>query len=413
MSTTLLPDLILDSRGVRSGIGVSFEGGIITRLGPSGEGERLPGRALAPGFVNDHSHAFQRALRGRSERTGDFWSWRETMYGLAQDLTLQELKGISLACYREMLRAGYTSVSEFHYLHHRPDGTLYEDPKASAEVVAEAAGEAGIRLLLLPAAYARGGIPRFRDPKPEVFLKRVEELSIWASQRPLLEVGIAAHSVRAVPREWLEDLAAYAKEHGLPLHIHACEQVREVEECKTEHGLTPIELLVKTGSLGPRTTVIHATHASERELDLLSEYDSRVCACPTTEGNLGDGFLPARQIFERGIDLSIGSDSQVRIAPFEELRELETNARRISQRRGVLVREDDPSTAAWLLQVGWQKEALEPGSPADFIEIDLDHPALAYIEPEDLTSALVFGADASVVSATWVAGKQVYRREER
>ncbi|MBX6765146.1 MAG: amidohydrolase family protein, partial [Rubrobacteraceae bacterium] len=205
MRRTLLPDLVLDSRGARSGLGVTLEGGRILEVGPAREGERLPGRALAPGFVNDHSHAFQRALRGRSELTGNFWSWREVMYGLAEDLTLSRLKEISLACYREMLRAGYTSVSEFHYLHHRPDGTLYEDPKASAEVVAEAAGDAGIRMLLLPAAYSRGGIPRFRDPEPEAFLKRVEELLIWASQRPLLEVGIAAHSVRAVPREWLED----------------------------------------------------------------------------------------------------------------------------------------------------------------------------------------------------------------
>jgi formimidoylglutamate deiminase len=175
--------------------------------------------------------------------------------------------------------------------------------------------------------------------------------------------------------------------------------------------MRPIELLVETGFLGPLTTVIHATHADERELGLLAEHASGVCACPTTEGNLGDGFLPAQEIIERGIDLSVGSDSHVRLDPFEELREIETNARRLSGRRNVLVSEADDSPTPWLLRAGWRREGVEPGDRADFVEIDLEHPAVADVDEEDLPSALVFGAGSGVVAASWVAGRRAYDRK--
>jgi formimidoylglutamate deiminase len=419
---TLLPDLVLDSRGAHPNLGVAIEGGRVVEVGPAQagaaeagapDGERLAGRALAPGFVNDHSHAFQRGLRGRVEHRDperprdDFWSWRETMYALAGGLDPASVRRLAERCYREMLAAGYTSVTEFHYVHHKPDGSPYDDPNALAKAVVEAAEAVGIRLLMLPVAYARGGIPRFRDGSLAAFLKRVDALREWAAGLPLVEVGVAAHSVRAAPRDWLRGLADYAGRSGLPLHVHADEQPAEIEECRAEHGVRPIELLAEEGFLGPRTTVVHATHADDGELLLMEEHGCSICACPTTEGNLGDGFLPAEEVLRRGIGLSIGSDSQVRVDPLEELREIETNARRLSGRRNVLVPEGETSPTGFLLQAGWGREGLRPGDTADFVELDLTHPALADAAAEHLASALVFGADSGVVAATWVGGRRV------
>jgi formimidoylglutamate deiminase len=333
------------------------------------------------------------------------------MYALAEGLDPDSIRDISRRCYGEMLSSGYTSVTEFHYVHHRPDGTPYRDPNALAKAVALAAEDMGIRLLLLPAAYARGGLPRFQDPSAQEFLRRVDDLRGWSEGRPLVEVGVAAHSVRAVPPGWLQEIGSYARRDDLPLHIHADEQPREIEECLAEHRMRPIELLARTGFLGRSTTIIHATHASGREMDLLAEHDTSVCACPTTEGNLGDGFLPARGILERDIRLSIGSDSHVRIDPFEELREIETNARRLSGRRNVLIAQRETAPTPWLLQAGWDHDGPKAGDPADLIEIDLTHPALADVKARNLPSALVFGAGSGVVAGTWVEGRRVYETD--
>jgi formimidoylglutamate deiminase len=410
----LIPDLVLDAHGARSGVGVTIEDGRISEIGPATEGERLPGKALAPGFVNDHSHAFQRGLRGAVERIepsrphDDFWTWRERMYELADRLSPDSIREASRRCFEEMVSAGYTSVTEFHYVHHHPDGTPYDDPNGLAKAVALAAEDAGIRLLLLPVAYARDGLPRFRDPTTRSFLHRVDDLRAWAERRPLVEVGVAAHSVRAVPREWLEEIGRYARDRDLPLHNHADEQQGEIEACLAEHGMRPVELLAQTGFLGPHTTIVHATHASEKELDLLAEHGASVCACPTTEGNLGDGFLPAEGILGRGIRLSIGSDSHVRLDPFEELREVETNARRLGGRRNVLVAKDETSPTPYLLRAGWGRAGLRSGDRADLIEVNLSHPTLSGVKADDLPSALVFGAGSGVVAGTRVAGERVY-----
>ncbi len=273
---------------------------------------------VLPGFVNAHTHTFQRALRGR--RTGgDFWAWREAMIAEAERHTPETVRREYAETYREMRAAGYTAAGEFHYL---------GIPEASA--AAEAARDAGVELTLLLTAYARGGSPRFRQDSVEEYLRQVEELRADG-----LRVGCAPHSVRACPPDWFEAIGRFAADEGLPLHVHADEQPREIEECLAEHGLRPIELLERTGCLGPRTTVVHATHADDRELDLLAAAGSRVCVCPTTEANLGDGFAPLVRLRERGIAICIGSDSNVRIDPFEELRELETTARRESGRREV------------------------------------------------------------------------------
>jgi formimidoylglutamate deiminase len=410
----LIPDLVLDAHGARSGVGVTIADGRISEIGPATEGELLPGKALAPGFVNDHSHAFQRGLRGAVERIepsrphDDFWTWRERMYELADGLSPDSIREASRRCFEEMLSAGYTSVTEFHYVHHRPDGAPYEDPIILAKAVALAAEDARIRLLLLPVAYARGGLPRFRDPTVQTFLHRVDDLREWAEGRSLVEVGVAAHSVRAVPREWLEEIGEYARYGNLPVHIHADEQEREIEVCLSEHGVRPVELLAQTCFLAPGTTIVHATHADEHELDLLAEHGAAVCACPTTEGNLGDGFLPAVEIRDRGIRLSVGSDSHVRVDPFEELREIETNARRMKGRRIVLVAEDEISPTPYLLRAGWGRAALQVGDHADLIEVNLSHPTLSGVKADDLPSALVFGAGSGVVAGTRVAGERAY-----
>ena len=326
-----------------------------------------------PGFVNAHSHGFQRALRGSVEGQ-DFWGWRDSMLDLAAELTPERVRSDYVGVYREMRAAGYTTVGEFHYL-----GL----PEAHAAV--EAAGEAGIELVLLLAAYGRGGLDRFRQASPADYLVQLETVRATG-----VRVALAPHSVRACPRDWLEELGAYAAREELPLHVHADEQPREIEECVAEHGLRPIELLAETGCLGPHSTVVHATHANGRELDLLAEAGARVCVCPTTEANLGDGFVAAEKICERGIGICIGSDSNVRIDPLEELRELEGVARRQTLRRNVL-------SVSTLLCCGADEGAASLGLDRwPDVEADLEHPSLAGVEAEHVHAALLFGCGGDV-----------------
>jgi formimidoylglutamate deiminase len=322
--------------------------------------------------VDAHCHAFQRGLRGRTEGA-DFWAWRESMLDLARCQTPGGVRESYAWIYRELREAGYTAVGEFHYL------GLEE-----AHAAAAAAAEAGIELVLLSVAYARGGIDRFRQGSVADYLRGLEEL-----RGAGIRVGVAPHSVRACPRDWLVELGRYAAEQALPLHIHADEQPRELEECLAEHGVRPIELLADCGCLGPRTTVVHATHADGHELDLLAEAGARICVCPTTEANLADGFLPVERVLHRDIKLCIGSDSNVRIDPLEELRELDGIARRQSGRRDVFAVDT-------LLAIGASEGAaalgLEEWPP---IEIDTDHPQLR--EVDDPRAALVHSCSADVV----------------
>jgi formimidoylglutamate deiminase len=330
-----------------------------------------------PGFVNAHSHTFQRALRGRTEG-GDFWAWRELMLDEAERQTPQLVRERYAVGYREMLWAGYVAVGEFHYL----------GPE-TAQAAVEAAEEAGIVLVLLYAAYARGGRERFRQASVADYLDQVEALRADGAR-----VGLAPHSVRACPPDWLEEIGRYAEREHLPLHVHADEQPLEIEECMSEHGVRPLELLAGTGCLGPQTTVIHVTHASDGELDLLAEAGARVCLCPTTEANLGDGFAPVERLLERGIGLCFGSDSNVRIDPLEELREAEGIARRQSGRRNVI-------SVETLLCFGSDEGAAALGlaEPPRDVEVDVEHPSFQGVDEGDLHAALVFGCSADVFAA--------------
>jgi formimidoylglutamate deiminase len=329
-----------------------------------------------PGFVNAHSHAFQRALRGRAPG-GDFWAWRETMLAEAERQTPASVRALYADVYREMLAAGYAAVGEFHYL-----------GIDEAEAAVDGANEAGLAIVIVLAAYARGGLPRFRQDSAADYLRQLERLRDAG-----IRVAAAPHSVRACPREWLEEIGRYASAEGLPLHVHACEQLREIAECVAEHGRRPIELLADTGCLGPLTTVIHATHASDAELDLLADAGARICACPTTEANLGDGFLPIDRICERKIGVCIGSDSNVRIDPLEELREIESIARRVKLERNVVSIDS-------LLAFGTDEGAAALGLEewAD-VEVDLAHRSLRGVPDEGIYEALVLGCCADVLKA--------------
>jgi formimidoylglutamate deiminase len=276
--------------------------------------------------------------------------------------------------YREMRASGFTAVGEFHYL-----------GLPEARAAAEAAAEAGVELVLLLVAYARGGIDRFHQESAAAYLEELEQLRSTG-----VRVGVAPHSVRACPADWLEELGAYAAREGLPLHVHADEQPREIEECMAEHGVRPIELLARTGCLGERTTVVHATHANGAELDLLADAGARVCVCPTTEANLGDGFVPVERVRARGIALCLGSDSNIRIDPLEELRELEGIARRQSGRRNVIPLDE-------LLSIGREEGGRSLGlDDWPDVEVDLAHRSLEGVEGDDMVAALVFGASADV-----------------
>ncbi len=330
-----------------------------------------------PGFVDAHCHAFQRALRGRGHGN-DFWGWRDQMIALAGSVSVAEIRSEYLEVYRELRENGYTAVGEFHYLG-------YEEAKAAAE----AAAQVGIAFVCLYACYLRGGIPRFRQDSVADYLRELEALRSAG-----IQVGVAPHSVRACPAEALRELGRYATEHDLPLHVHADEQPREIDECLAEHGLRPIELLAREGCLGPRSTIVHATHANGAELDLLRDSEARICVCPTTEANLGDGFLPVARVCHRTIGMCIGSDSNVRIDPLEELRELEGIARRQTGERGVI-------SVGTLLSFGSSEGAAALGLELwpDAV-VDVGHPQLRGVDEAAIYEALVFSCTGDVLRKT-------------
>jgi len=430
----LAPEYVVTSQGLQSKmiVSISDDGRIVSisqrdisvqSISPS-DITNLPGVALLPGFVNAHSHVFQRALRGHTHRSlskqDTFWTWRRAMYAEAQKLNPDLLYVHALSTYREMLAAGYTSVGEFHYVHHQSNGQPYDDPNVMSEAVIQAGKEAGIRVVLLMTAYAQSAFnqppevqqQRFCDTSIYAYLDRVEALRLKGGP-----IGVAPHSVRAVPGEWFRAIAEYSHTHELPLHVHADEQRAEIEQCLTTHGCSPVELLEHFGALGTLTTIVHATHANTAEITLLAKHGCTVCVCPTTEGDLGDGIAPYAELLAAHVPLAIGSDSNTRLDPIEELRWAEYTARMRYQRRRVLVDGELASPGSLLLEYGTRRGAvalgletgvIAPGMLADFIAVDIHHPSLAGWNAEDFLDVLFFGTSAEAIVGTWVQGEKVY-----
>ncbi|HEX7049432.1 MAG TPA: amidohydrolase family protein [Longimicrobiales bacterium] len=500
----LIPDLLYRDGRFEAGLAVEYEpaSGRITRVRPAAElaaadddgaagaVERLPGRALLPGFINAHSHAFQRLIRGRTQwrpaasPRADFWSWREAMYGAALALSPEDVFDASRFCFLEMLRAGITTVGEFHYLHRDPGGRAYADPNELAHRVAAAADAVGIRIALLNVCYATGAIGeplrpeqrRFATPALDEYLADTQALldayaprggdagaagatgtegaggtgatgsatgasgstavarsrgaagaSGTAAARPAagtptaardrrITVGIAPHSVRAVPRAWLRELHAWAAERDVAFHMHVSEQPAEIEACVDAYGARPVELLAAEDVFDERFTAVHATHLTPEEIALLGDSGATVCACPTTERDLGDGFLPGAELLDADTRIALGSDSHTVIDFFEEMRLVEYHERLRRLRRVVLAVPGAPERlecAPLLLELATEAGArslridagrIEAGALADFTAVDLGHTALAGWTAETLPAMLTLSAPPDVVSDVWVGG---------
>ncbi|MBI3928347.1 MAG: formimidoylglutamate deiminase [Armatimonadetes bacterium] len=423
--TTLLPDRVLLDGEWRSGIGVVLEGERIAAVEQISEGTRLPGLALLPGLVNGHSHAFQRALRGRTEHRSpehpgdDFWSWRELMYSAAESLQPEEIEVVSRMAFLEMVLTGITSVGEFHYLHHPAGGGRYDDPEELARRVAAAADQIGIHMVLLRVAYARGGFQRQAHPRQARFIDDNPDETLAAVERLRklgMTVGVAPHSVRAVPVEWLRELGGYARAHGLVFHSHVSEQPREIEECLAEHGLRPVQLFEREDLLWDGFTGVHAIHLEESEFAMLGRARATVCSCPTTERNLGDGVVEAGRLLSAGVHISLGTDSQCQIDLLEDARQLEYHLRLQRLERAVLDPLDrnpsalarrlfDCATLSGARSLGLQAGRIAAGLRADLIAINLEDPSIA--GAGDPLPAIVFGLERSAVRHVWVGGKQI------
>jgi formimidoylglutamate deiminase len=431
-SRWLLPDAVLWDAQLLRGAAVEVSpAGVLLSAGPLPLGaavENLPGRLLLPGLVDVHSHAFQRTLRGRTQarspdvEVDDFWTWREAMYRAAMSLDPEGVYVASRQCFLEMALAGITSVGEFHYLHNQPDGKPYAEPLELALQVIRAAREVGLRIVLLRAGYTRAGYMakpnprqvRFYDASPEAWLSAASDLRTRTAKDALVTVGIAPHSVRAVPRAWLE-AAVHSKE---PLvHMHVAEQPEEVVVCQAEYGRRPVELLADMGLISSGFTAVHGVYTMPHERELLR--GASVCACPSTERDLGDGVLAADGMARAGVRLCIGTDSQATLDLFDELRMMEGSLRLTRGRRAVLDAPPGPDGLGQLLlsyasengarALGLPTGVLRPGAPADVCTVDLGHPSLVGAPDKALLASVVFGAPATAVRDVAVQGRWVVR----
>ncbi len=381
---------------------------------PPPTARRLVGLVM-PGLCNAHSHCFHRALRGRTNASGGtFWTWREEMYAVAARLNPETYHALALATFAEMALAGITSVGEFHYLHHDTDGRPYGNPNAMGEALIAAATEIGIRMTLLDTCYLAGGfgLPlqgaqrRFGDGDAHRWADRISDLKVPQGIRR----GAAIHSVRAVPADQMTLVAAWAREHRSPLHVHLSEQRAENDATAVAHGCTPTQLLDNAGALGDRSTAVHGTHCTPGDLSLLEARGSGLCMCPTTERDLGDGIGPARDAAQAGVALCVGSDGHSVIDILGEARAMELDERLRVEARGhwtpaALLR---AATTAGQASLGWGEAGrLTVGSLADFIAIDLDTPRLAGADTEHLLEAVAYGAIASDVEDVVVGGRSI------
>lgn len=452
LNTTFIPDLLYAGGRFRRGHALvcDADGRVVAvthveELPDETEAVRLRRRALLPGLVNAHSHAFQRVIRGRTEYRGasasdSFWTWREMMYAAAARLTPEDIYDASRMAFVEMALSGITSVGEFHYLHRTPEGGEYDDPNLLAKEVVRAARDVGLRIALLRVAYARAGFQkepdprqrRFIEPDPTTFLHNIytlaRHLHAEGGHPPRAWVGVAPHSVRAVPVEYLGVVSSFADGGGMPLHMHVAEQPAEVEACVAETGRTPVKLLADEGILSPRFTGVHAVHVTPEEIELLRAAQACVCACPTTERNLGDGIVPADELLNAGVRVALGTDSHTQIDLLEDARGLEYHLRLKTLRRNVLapaaragedesVLEGTPelaglaarlfecATLAGAESIGAPAGEFEPGRAADFFTVDLEDPTIAGASTEDLLPAIVFSLSRAAVRETAVGGR--------
>jgi formimidoylglutamate deiminase len=412
------------------------ERGVISRFSSEqsdlAKADRLKGRLVIPGLVNGHSHTFQRAIRGRTEfraaaELDTFWTWREKMYSAASRLEPKEIYETARMAFLEMVLSGITTVGEFHYLHHQTDGTPYSDRNLLAKLVIQAARDVGIRLALLRTAYSRAGFKkpgnpgqaRFIIPGWHDFIQDTEALSNWVQREGLanlVSIGVAPHSLRAVPIEYLRAVAAYAEGSGIPLHMHVAEQPAEIEQCLAEYGRTPVELLHQLDILRERFTAIHAIHISEAEARLLAHSKSCVCACPTSERNLADGAVPAHWLLQEGGRVSLGTDSQIQIDLFEDARLIEYHLRMTRLERVLLASKEGcdltrnlfaMTTTEGARSLGLPVGELAIGRPADFVSIDLDDPSVAGGAPGALLEQLLFSVERTAVREVFVQGKAI------
>ena len=464
-SVAWLPDLIYTGGRFESGLALVCDAaGRIVRLARaaeldqateiSGNVVRLKNRALLPGLVNAHSHAFQRVIRGRTERRSrghardSFWTWREMMYSAATRLTPADIYDASRMAFLEMALNGITSVGEFHYLHRTPEGAAYDDPNLPAKEVVRAAREVGLRIALLRVAYARSGSQtapdarqaRFIEAEPQTFLRHVEQLradlardethaaatasaanaeATAAANTAAAWVGIAPHSVRAVPLDYLREVIRFADAARLPTHMHIAEQPAEISACLAEHGRTPVALLDTEGLLNERFTAVHAIHLTPEDVAALSRSRAIVCACPTTERNLGDGIVPTDALFANGVRVALGTDSHTQIDLLEDARELEYHLRLQKLERNVLAPDNDEAPAALAARlfdcatiagahsIGASGGELIAGRNADFFTVDLNDPSIAGASDDDLLASIVFSLTRDAIREVFVGGKQI------
>jgi formimidoylglutamate deiminase len=371
-----------------------------------------------PGMPNLHSHAFQRAMAGLTERqtnpNDSFWTWRELMYRFAEKITPEQLQAIATQLYVEMLEAGYTSVCEFHYLHHQPNGVPYADNSAMSQAIIQAAQDAGIRLTLLPVLYIAGGFDgralneqqRRFGHSVNSFLNLIEKLK--QQKNETLKIGIALHSLRAVPELAMREVLAGISTR-CPIHIHIAEQMPEVRECLALRGARPVQWLMDNVDIHQEWTLVHATHLDDAEVALIAKSKATVAICTTTEANLGDGFFRLRDFIAAGGNFGIGSDSNTSISPVEELRWLEYGQRLLNQQRNIAVTTEQTSVGEFL----WQK-AVRDGRVAtqqhcdeDYLILDKNVPAMAGVNAASIYDRLVFAGNKNIVKDVFVANRQV------
>jgi formiminoglutamate deiminase len=398
---------------------ITFANGLIsaiqTDVVPSDSDSRIAG-VVMPGFVNAHSHAFHRALRGRTHSgLGDFWAWRTLMYQVANRLTPENYLTLATAVFSEMALAGITHVGEFHYVHHQQNGKQYDDPNEMGKVIIEAAHRAGIRLTLLDVAYLHGGLngeklgdeqKRFCDTTIDQWLKRVQELG---TGNEMYSIGLAPHSVRAVHQAELAQIAKFRNDRVV--HIHVSEQPAENSACIKATGRTPTQLFSDANLLGSFTTAVHATHLTAEDISLLGKSKTTVCFCPTTERDLADGIGPSSQLVSAGASLSLGTDSHAVIDMFEESRAIEMNRRLITNQRGMHSSEELLTTATinGANSLGRKTYGLVVGAAADFVAVSTDSVRLASFDAKNGAAHLVHSATSADVHDVWVGGDQIVK----